>query len=789
MYKFDEESLTYLRKDILGALSNPRLTHERLELVTKSYNETKAYPTALRRAKALETVLGEMTIYIKDYEYIVGNLTPIPFSAAIFPEFSSKWILEELSDFEDRPGDHFVIPEETKDKIKEIIPGWQGNTVQDRAISLMSNEVLHARSSKLIGFENMFTGGIAHFVPRYEEVLEKGMNGIANEIKVKMQTLSATDPGDFLKITFYKAALLSCESACTYAGRFAELARNLSNDSKVKEDKLRFLKISEVCKRVPAEPARTFHEALQALWFTQIICYMEQNGLAVTLGRMDQYLFPFYQQDIKNGVINRDEAKALLVAFWVKCNEILKLYNNIAANYYAGFPITQAPQCGGFLSDGSDATNELSEIILEAESLVRLPQPDIAVLWTAKMSDSFLQKAAKVVPESMKPKFFNAEVGMKHLLGLGATFTEARDYAFAGCVESTIPGKTWGWHNAGMINLAKCLELVFTQGIDTKSGLQLGVATTALSEIKSFAKFYEAFALQVENAVRLLVSALYAIESAHRDLMPLPFESLLVKDCIEKGLDLNNGGAKYNFMGIQAVGLATVADSLIAVQETVFKQKRWSLDGLCEMMRNDYNGKELERQYLLNKLPKFGNDSDDVDLLARKVGCTYCDIVTRFKNLRWGKFIPGFFSISAHVPFGQGVLTCDGRKMHEPISDGSSPGQGRANKGPTAIAASLGKIDHLIATNGTLLNVKFNANLFAKEQNIANLSSYIQSFMEMGGFHMQINVVNPQVLRGAQKNPEQYPDLLVRVAAYVALFTQLSREIQDEIISRSELGL
>jgi formate C-acetyltransferase len=473
----------------------------------------------------------------------------------------------------------------------------------------------------------------------------------------------------------------------------------------------------------------------------------------------------------------------------IKCNEIVKLYNNLASTYYGGFPITQALQLGGFLPNGNDATNELSNIILDAEMLVALPQPDLAVLWTNRMDSNYLEKAVQVIPKSMKPKFFNAHVGMQHLLSLGADLTEARNYAFAGCVESTIAGKTWHWANAGSVNLVKCLELTFTRGVDHSTGERLGKDTGALSKFSNFEDFYAAFSEQVKNATKLLVNALHCVETAHRDLVPLPYESLLVRDCIDKGRDLHQGGAKFNLTGIQGVGLATTADSLFAIKRSVFEEKKFTLKQLLEMVQRDWEGKEAERQYVLHKIDKYGNDEDEVDSIAGKIVDTYCKGVAEFKNLRGGPFVPGLFSVSTHVPFGFNVLSFDGRKKNDPLSDGCSPSQGRASKGPTAVAASLAKLDHAAVINGTLLNAKFNSMALSEHETIKKLSKFVGAFMRMDGFHLQINLINPAMLREAIDHPERHPNLLVRVAAYVALFSQLSREIQEEILSRSELGL
>ncbi|SFR00858.1 glycyl radical protein [Desulfoscipio geothermicus] len=776
------------REACLKKLRQPKLTTERVVLVTEVHKESEGLPTIMRRALMLKKILSKMTIYIKDYELIVGGLGPEPFSAPIYPEFSWQWVLEQLDDFNRRDGDRFNVCKEDKKILSDLLPYWRGKAVEDVALAAMPEEVKAAREAKLIAFENMLTGGIGHYLPNYEKVLRKGLRNILAEIDEKQKKLDLTNPEEFDQYVFYKAVKISCEAVIYFAKRYADLAESQMSSCSTKR-KAALEEIVRVCKRVPAEPAQTFHEALQSLWFIHLICYINQNGLAVTLGRMDQYLYPYYKTDIEKGVMDKEKVLSLLESFWIKCNEIIKLYNNTAASYYGGFPITQAPQVGGFTPEGRDATNELSELILEVEERVKLPQPDIGVLYTKEMSNDFLAKACSLIPHTMKPKIFNAHIGLDILLSLGIPLQDARNYAFVGCVESSVPGKTWGWHNAGLINFGKCVELAMNDGIDMKSGQRLGPPTGNFESFGTFDDFLYAYRTQVASAVRLLVTALHVVEDAHRKVLPLPFESVLIDDCLEKGQELNSGGACYNFTGIQGIGLATAADSLAAINSHIFEHKRLKPSELLNAVKSNFVGKENIRLLLLNDSPKYGNDNDQVDSLARLISQHYCEEVFRYQNRRGGKFIPGLFSISAHVPFGQGVVTADGRKCNDPLSDACSPAQGRIRRGPTAVARSVAKLDHVQVANGTLLNVKFPVSTLKGEEKIIKLASYVRTFMELGGFHIQVNVVNVELLREAQKYPEKYPDLMVRVAAYVALFTQLSKEMQDEIIARSELEI
>jgi len=542
--------------------------------------------------------------------------------------------------------------------------------------------------------------------------------------------------------------------------------------------------------RVPAEPATSFREALQSVWFLHVILHIDSNGYGVTLGRMDQYLYPYYERDLKLGK-PRDEAKALLIGFWLKCSEIVKLYSNKGARLYAGFPVTDPPTVGGLTPEGEDATNPLSELILEVEEAVRLPQPDVAVLWSERMQDSFLVRAARVVRSTNKPKFFNTHVGIKALVRAGVPESEAKkDYTFTGCVESTVPGRTWGWSNAGSVNLAKCLELALNRGIDSLSGAAIGPHTPDAQSIGTYRQLQEAFGWQVRYAVAQLVKALHAVELAHRERWPEPLPSLLVHSCLERGVGVDQGGADYNFTGIQGVGLATVADALTAIKTLVYERGTLTMSELLASLAADFAGSEALRLRLENEAPKYGNDEDEADAQATWVYDLYCHEVDRYTNLRGGPFIAGTFSVSSHDALGEYVgATPDGRRARAPLSDAHSPAQGRVRNGPTAALRSLIKQDHSKAANGTLLNMRFNAHALGTEDRLVQFAQLIKTFFRLGGFHVQFNITDPAALRNAQRHPERYPDLMVRVAAYVAPWIQLSRDLQEEILSRTEMAM
>jgi len=780
-----------IREQILSRLVKPKLTSERAELITEIYKTTEGEPRILRRAKALKKILSEMTIYIQPHELIVGNLGPEPISAPVYPEGAVDHILNEMATYETRPGDKFIVPAEVKGKLRETLPWWLGKTLKDLALSIMPEDSQKANDAGLIAFENMLISGVGHFIPNYERVLRQGLNGMEQSIKDRMSALRLENPEEFSKNIFYKACLICCKAVKTYAKRYAELTKRLSGNERDLQRREELLLIARVLDHVPAKPARTFHEALQGLWLIHVILHIDSNGYGVTLGRMDQYLYPYFRNGVKERALTKDEVKDLLVSFWLKCSEILKLYSNKGARLYAGFPVTDPPELGGLTPEGEDATNELSELMLEVEEEVRLPQPDVAVLWTNKMSDEFLLKAAKLVPKTNKPKFFNTHVGIQALINAGIPTEEAeRNYAFVGCVENSIPGKTWGWSNAGSLNLAKCLELALNNGIDPETRDKVGPDTGKATKFRSFSELKNAFEKQIENGVRLLVQALHAVELAHKERWPEPLESILVDGCLESGREVNHGGALYNLTGIQGVGLATCADSLMAIKRLVFDERAIGMEALLKALKNDFNGQEMLRQRLLNEPPKFGNDIGEVDQLVVEIFDRYCAEVSNYKNLRGGKFTAGTFSVSSHDALGEFVgATPDGRKAKAPLSDAHSPAQGRIRSGPTAVLKSMVKQDHSKATNGTLLNMRSHIHTLTGEERLQNFARMIKTYLNLGGFHVQFNITDPTILKEAQEHPEKHPDLMVRVAAYVAPWNQLSKELQDEILSRTELRM
>ena len=778
-----------LRAEVMKKLTMPEVSVDRCRLVTQSYKETEGQPMIIRRAKAFHKVLSEIGLTIEPWQLVVGNFATAPFETSIYPEYAAAWILDEMEQLATRRGDKFLVSEDAKGELVEIIPYWAGKTVEEAVNNMLPGSVRTAEMESLIS-SAVKNEGIGQFLPDYEKVLRTGFRGIAKRIA---EAKEKSDPtrGDYLKRTlFYDAALICCDAVRIYAQRYAALAKDLASKAKSQRKK-DLLKIAEICERVPEHPARSFLEALQSFWFTHILMSVASAGQGITVGRFDQYMYPYYTEDLDDGGLTREEAKRWLKSCWVNFNQILTFYPEKTALIWAGYPIAQQPEIGGVKSDGTDATNDLSHLILEVEAEVSLHQPDLGVIYHRNMADDFLLKACQVLPLGGKPKFFNYDVSIMQLLGKGATLQEARrDCAYVGCVEPNLVGKSWGPNNCGFVNLAKCLELALNNGSSLQSGADVGPRTGDPEALSSFDKLMAALKEQIRFAVAQHMILNHAIEIAHRELMPLPFESLMVEGCIEKGMDLTAGGAYLNKPAIEGVGLANVADSLMAVKKFVFDERSITMGELHDALRTNFEGQEILRQKLIHGAPKYGNDVDEVDFLAREIAMFYSDEVAQYVSPRGVTYCAGLYSVSAHAGTGMGVgATPDGSKAGEPLSDGVSPTQGVCENGPTAVIRSVCKIDHGAVPNGTLLNMKFPSGIMDDERKLRKFGHLLRTFMDLGGYHVQFNVVDTATLIAAQEHPEDYPELLVRVAAYVALFTQLPRELQDDIIRRSELAV
>lgn len=774
------ERINILKYQILNA--KPCVEVERALLITESFKETEDEPAILRRALALKKILENIPITIREEELIVGSLTKEPRSSQVFPEFSNKWLKDELDRIDKRSGDAFQISEESKEKLQDVFEYWDGKTTSELATSYMSEETIKAINSDVFTVGNYYYNGVGHISVSYDKVLKIGFNGIIKEAKKQLYKSRSVDPEFIKKEKFLNSIIISCEAAITYANRYAEKAKELAQNTEDLRRKAELNKIAEICGKVPAEGASSFYEACQSFWFVHAIINIESNGHSISPARFDQYMYPYYKND-KN--ITDEFAQELIDCIWIKLNDINKIRDEISTKHFGGYPMYQNLIVGGQNSQGIDATNKISYMALEAAVHVRLPQPSLSVRIWNKTPDEFIFRAAELTREGLGlPAYYNDEVIIPALVARGLTLEDARDYGIIGCVEPQKPGKTEGWHDSAFFNLARIVELTINSGVD-KNEL-IGPKTQNFEEMKSFDEFMKAYQTQMEYFVKNMCEADNCIDIAHGERAPLPFLSSMVDDCIGRGKSLQEGGAEYNFSGPQGVGVANIGDSLVAVKKLVFDEKKITASELKKALGNNFKNAEAI-QSLLKKAPKFGNDIDEVDDLAREGALVYSREVNKYKNPRGGSFQPGLYPSSINVFFGSLTgATPDGRNAEQPLADGVSPSRGCDVSGPTAACNSVAKLDHFIASNGTLFNQKFHPSALKGDNGLVNLSSLIRSYFDQKGFHVQFNVIDKKILLAAQKNPEDYQDLIVRVAGYSAQFISLDKSIQNDIIARTE---
>ena len=814
----------------------PVIESARAKLITESYKETEGEPIITRRAKAFAHILHNIPIIIRDNELIVGSSTIAPRGCQTFPEFSYEWLEAELDTVATRTADPFEIAEETKAELKEADKYWKGKTTSELATSYMAPEAIKAIEHNIFTPGNYFYNGVGHVTVKYWEVLEIGFEGIMEKARKELDGCSVGDGNYARKSHFLEAVILSCKAVIDYAGRYAKLALEMAAQTSAPVRKQELFVIAENCSRVPAKGAQNFYEACQSFWFVQQLLQMESSGHSISPGRFDQYMYPYYKKDMEAGTITREFAQELMDCIWVKLNDLNKCRDAASAEGFAGYSLFQNLIAGGQNKEGEDVTNDLSIMCIQASMHVHLPAPSLSVrVWNGSPHE-FLIKAAELTRTGIGlPAYYNDEVIIPALQNRGLSLEDAREYNIIGCVEPQKAGKTEGWHDAAFFNMCRPLELVFSNGMD--KGEMVGIPTGDVTQMKTFDEFFDAYKKQMEYCISLLVNADNAIDVAHAERCPLPFLSCMIDDCLKEGKSVQEGGAVYNFTGPQGFGIANMADGLFAIRKLVYEDKKVSMKELKEALAWNYDkgldaqsagdmtemimkamqkagrnvdastaegllktfmgmkpGEQKTQRFkeihdMIDEVPKFGNDIPEVDYFAREVAYTYSKPLQKYNNPRGGKFQAGLYPVSANVPLGgQTGATPDGRYAHTPVADGVSPSAGKDVKGPTAAATSVSRLDHFIVSNGTLFNQKFHPSALSGREGLEKFVALIRGYFDQKGMHMQFNVVDRQTLLDAQEHPEKYKHLVVRVAGYSALFTTLSRSLQDDIIRRTEQG-
>lgn len=753
-------------KDRLFA--QPReISLERALLYTASHKQTAGEPVLLRRAKATAWILDHVQISIREDELIAGNRTVKPRAGIVSPEMDPYWLLNELDSFASRPQDRFAISEEDKRIYREaLFPYWEKRSMKDFINARMTDEVKAAVSTQIFSV-NQTDKGQGHIIIDYPRLLNNGLAALVAELRAAAESAPCNH--------FYQAALILLEASQRHILRYALLADEMAAACSDARRRQELAAIAAISRHNAVHRPEDFYQACQLFWYMNIILQHESNASSLSLGRFDQYMLPFYQASLNRG---QDPAflQELLESLWVKCNDIVLLRSSSSARYFAGFPTGYTALLGGLNETGRSAVNVLSFLALDAYQEVRLPQPNLGVRINELIDRAFLRKTAETIRFGTGiPQVFNDEVVIPAFLNRGVSLEDARDYAVVGCVELSIPGRTYGLHDIAMFNLLKVMEIVILENEGNPDVSWNGL----LKQIRD----------KIRHYIKLMINGSNICDIGHRDQAPVPLLSSFILDCIERGKDITEGGARYNFSGVQGIGIANLSDSLHALKGMVFEQQRMSFDELIQVLKANFKTPEGEkiRARLMNRFEKYGNDIDEVDNISADLLRFYCKEVEQHLNPRGGHFTPGSYTVSAHVPLGSVVgATPDGRLAGDRLADGGlSPMGGQDSQGPTAVLKSVSKLDNYLLSNGTLLNVKFTPATLAGDGGLNKLADFLQAFSKLKLQHIQFNVVNADTLREAQQRPQDFAGLVVRVAGYSAFFVELSKEIQDDIIHRT----
>lgn len=767
-----------IKKELLA--SKVQLCPERASLITDyfKHHADKKDSVIIHRAKALRHLFEHKSVRIHDGELIVGNMGSARISVILQPELTSVFMSEELLWIDKRKTTPFQMPWSERLKLLlKVYPYWLVRNMAVKTFFPHFFKMLRYLTEQLNATYYLINeaGGIGHFLPNYEKMISLGVEGYLKKMEGRNED-------------FHQASRIACEALLILADRFAAEAERLSIQEKDKTRAAELKEIADICRRVPRKPAATFHEALQSLWFAHMATNMEGLNSAISFGRVDQYLYPYYKADLEAGRITPERARELLLLFSAKAVEHVFLLSERTSQYHGGYLVVQAAIVGGIDREGNDAVNDLTYIFLDVMEQFGLRDPNYQARVHKDCPQPYLRRVVDVARKgNAVPALFNDEASIAALTYHGYPLEEARNYAIVGCVELALPGKSFFSTDAGLFNLPLCLELALNRGRRFGKRWRLGAATADPESFTNIDQVIEAFRSQVDFMVARMIGDLQMMEKGNRDYHPTPFSSMLVDGCIESGKDVTAGGALYNSSGVQGVGVADVADSLAALDMIVFQQKKYKMDEVLQAIITNFEDTPVLRAELL-KAPKFGNDNDLPDGYANIAAKIFHDALGKHKNIRGGNYVSGFYSVTCHVAFGKRTPALpSGRAAGEPLASSLGPSNGRDRLGPTAVLNSVAKVDSRLAMNGYALNLRFDPSTVAGEKGVNILSSLVKGFFSQGGMEMQLNVLDPAMMEDARRHPGKYPGLVVRVAGYCAYFDDLPDDTKAEIITRTRL--
>lgn len=793
------ERMKEFREEVLD--EKPYIDAQRAILATLAYKENLNQPRVMVRAKMLEKVLDNMSIYIEDKSLLAGNQATKNRNAPIFPEYTMEFVMNELDQFEKRDGDIFYITEKTKEQLREIAPFWQNNNLRARGEALLPEEVRVFMETGVFGMEGKLNAGDAHLAVNYERILKDGLRGYEKRVKEYKAALDLTNPDNIDKYCFYNAVLIVLKAVRNFANRYSVLAKDLAEKELNQERKIELLEISRICSKVPYEPAETFQEAVQSVWFIQLILQIESNGHSLSYGRFDQYMYPYYDRDIKNGTIKESEALELLTCLWIKTLTINKVRSQAHTLSSAGSPMYQNVTIAGQTTDKKDAVNDLSFLVLKSVAQTRLTQPNLTVRYHKNINKRFLDECVEVMRLGFgMPALNNDEIIIPSFMDWQVKEEDAYNYSAIGCVETAVPGK-WGYRCTGMsyINFPRMLLCTMNNGVDLTSNKRFTKGYGYFTEMESYEELLKAWDKTIREITRYSVIVENVIDKASERDVPDILCSALTDDCIARGKTIKEGGAVYDFISGLQVGIANMADCLAAIKKLVYEEKKITRQELWDAILDDFSSPKNKKiqEMLIREAPKYGNDDDYVDQLIVEAYDSYIEEIEKYPNTRYnrgpigGIRYAGTSSISANV--GQGMSTMatpDGRNAFEPLAEGCSPAHNSDKNGPTAVFKSVSKLRTNKITGGVLLNQKMTPQMLLTEENRQKLELLIKTFFNrLHGYHVQYNIVSKETLIDAQKHPEKHKDLIVRVAGYSAFFNVLSKKTQDDIIGRTEQSL